>query len=99
MMRGLVDLYGPFRLNRPDERVRLGRDGAARFPAALAHAYAICAIAKSGGPIDEAVNAARTSVPRTAAAQSVLAGSLLSWARDWRGSDRIASLVGQTADR
>jgi hypothetical protein len=82
-IRGLIDLYGPFELNRPAEYQRLVGEGLTRHPAdPFAHAYLIALMARRGEPIDGATRAARAAIPKTAKARTELAAQLMAFARD-----------------
>jgi len=84
-IRGLIDLYGPFELNRPAEYERLVGEGLKRHPTDPgAHAYLIALIARKEEPIDGAVRAARAAIPKTAKARTELAGHLMAFGRDDR---------------
>ena len=66
-IRSLIDIYGPFSLNRPDEQERVIREAVVRYPAEpLAHAEFIALLIKKGDPIDTALSAARSAIPAAA---------------------------------
>jgi len=69
-IRGLIDIYGPLALRRPDEQERVVREAVKRYPAEpLAHAEFILLLIGKGESIDNALTAARSAIPNVADAQ------------------------------
>src|SRR6266542_3679547 len=62
-IRGLIDIYGPLSLDRPDEQERAIREAVKRFPAEpLAHSEFISLLINKGDSIDTALSAARSAI-------------------------------------
>jgi tetratricopeptide (TPR) repeat protein len=77
-IRGLIDIYGPLGLNRPDEQERVIREAVKRYPAEpLAHSEFISLLISKGEKIDTALQAARTVIPIAGKARLEYADLLL----------------------
>jgi len=69
-IRGLIDIYGPLGLGRPDEQERVIREAVKRYPAEpLAHGEFISLLISKNEKIETALTAARSAIPDVAKTQ------------------------------
>lgn len=93
-MRGLIDIYGPLGLDRPDEQERVIREAVKRYPAEpLAHGEFISLLMNKGDSIDTALTAARSAIPNVAEARLEYAELLLKQAQRAREPYRATLLA------
>jgi hypothetical protein len=93
-MRGLIDIYGPLGLNRPDEQERVIREAVTRYPAEpLAHGEFISLLMNKGERIETALTAARSAIPKVAEARLEYAELLLKQAQRAREPYRAMLLA------